>query len=72
MPFYNLKCKACGHEFEKYASVSEKNLLSCPECGKKKLQTILGNKSAAVIIKDGKTGENPCPNAHICGGCCHH
>lgn len=72
MPFYNLRCKVCGHEFEKYASISERADIVCPECGKKKLETVMGNTSAAVIIKNEAKGANACPNAHICGGCCHH
>lgn len=71
MPFYNLKCVKCGCEFEKYAEISMRDSIECPECSSKELETIFGEKSAAVIVKSGAK-ENTCPNAHICGGCCHH
>jgi putative FmdB family regulatory protein len=38
MPTYEYACEKCGHEFEKFQSMSDKPLTTCPEdlCGKKK------------------------------------
>ena len=34
MPFYDYKCKSCGHQFEKLQSINSEKLKSCPVCGK--------------------------------------
>ena len=34
MPTYEYECGACGHQFEKYQSMTEKPVKKCPECGK--------------------------------------
>jgi putative FmdB family regulatory protein len=38
MPTYEYVCSKCGHEFEKFQSMSEKALTVCPKelCGRKK------------------------------------
>jgi putative FmdB family regulatory protein len=38
MPTYEYVCAKCGHEFEKFQSISAQPLLTCPEdvCGRKK------------------------------------
>ncbi|HXT11149.1 MAG TPA: FmdB family zinc ribbon protein [Candidatus Angelobacter sp.] len=38
MPTYEYVCSKCGHEFEKFQSISEKPLAICPEdlCARKK------------------------------------
>ena len=38
MPTYEYICSACGHEFEKFQSISASPIKACPECGKKKAQ----------------------------------
>ena len=38
MPTYEYVCSACGHEFEKFQSMSAAPIKACPECGKKKAQ----------------------------------
>src|SRR2546421_5716738 len=50
MPTYDYKCKACGHEFELYQSMTESSKRKCPACGKNALERLIGT-GAAVIFK---------------------
>ena len=52
MPTYDYRCKACDHEFEEFQSMSAKPLRKCPECGKLKLERLIGT-GAGVIFKGG-------------------
>jgi putative FmdB family regulatory protein len=49
MPTYDYKCKACGHQFEIFHSMSEVKR-KCPECGKNALERMIGT-GGAVIFK---------------------
>jgi len=42
MPTYDYRCDACGHAFETFHSIKAEPLRKCPECGKRKLQRLLG------------------------------
>lgn len=50
MPTYQYECSACGHSFEHLQSMLDKKLRKCPECGKFKLQRLIGT-GAGVIFK---------------------
>lgn len=50
MPTYDYICNACGHEFEEFQAITAKPLRKCPECGKLKLQRLIGT-GAGVIFK---------------------
>ena len=50
MPTYDYKCKACGHEFELYQSMTESSKRKCPACGKNALERLIGT-GAAVLFK---------------------
>jgi putative FmdB family regulatory protein len=52
MPTYEYKCKACGHLFEEYQSITAPLLKKCPSCGKSKLERLFGI-GAAVVFKGG-------------------
>lgn len=52
MPTYDYACKACGHTFEEFQSMSAKPLRKCPECGKLKLERLIG-AGAGLIFKGG-------------------
>ena len=41
MPFYEYQCRACGHEFEVLAKVSDPVLKKCPDCGKNQLTKLV-------------------------------
>jgi len=50
MPTYEYRCAACDHEFELFQSMSASTKRKCPECGKMKLERLIGT-GAAVIFK---------------------
>ena len=50
MPTYEYKCSNCDHLMEKFQSITAKPLKKCPECGKLKLQRLLGT-GAGLIFK---------------------
>ena len=52
MPTYDYVCNACDHEFELFQSMSESVKKKCPECGKLKLERLIGT-GAGVIFKGG-------------------
>ena len=50
MPTYDYECKACGHTFEKFQSITASAVRKCPECGKLKVKRLLGT-GAGIIFK---------------------
>ncbi|MGR3220344.1 MAG: FmdB family zinc ribbon protein [Candidatus Anammoxibacter sp.] len=50
MPTYDYECTSCDHAFELFQQITEKHEKTCPKCGKKKLQRLIGS-GAAVIFK---------------------
>lgn len=50
MPTYDYRCNACDHEFELFQSMSENPKRTCPKCGKKKLERLIGT-GAALLFK---------------------
>jgi putative FmdB family regulatory protein len=52
MPTYEYRCKACGHEFEEFQSITAPVLKKCPSCAKTKLERLIGTGSA-VMFKGG-------------------
>lgn len=50
MPTYEYRCGNCGHELEAFQSITARPLKKCPECGKNKLQRLLGT-GAGLIFK---------------------
>ena len=50
MPTYDYACRACGHRFEEFQSMSSDPLKKCPECKKNKLERLIGT-GAGVIFK---------------------
>jgi putative FmdB family regulatory protein len=73
MPYYDLRCTACGLEFNQRASVSEKsaNTIPCSACGSMELETVYKGASAAIVKSSTGSGQD-CPHAHICGASCRH
>lgn len=52
MPTYEYRCKACGHEFDEFQSITAPVLKKCPSCAKLKLERLIGVGSA-VMFKGG-------------------
>ena len=50
MPTYDYRCRACGHLFELFQSITEGAKRKCPECGKLKLQRQIGT-GAGILFK---------------------
>lgn len=50
MPTYEYLCDNCGHELEKFQSMSSRPLRKCPECKKSSLKRLLG-AGAGIIFK---------------------
>jgi putative FmdB family regulatory protein len=52
MPTYDYACRACGHEFEEFQSITAPVKRKCPKCGKPKLERLIGT-GAGIIFKGG-------------------
>ena len=50
MPTYEYRCSECGHEFEEFQSIKAKPIRKCPQCGKNKVDRLIGC-GAGVIFK---------------------
>jgi putative FmdB family regulatory protein len=50
MPTYEYVCRACGHEFEKFQSMNDDPVKSCPECRRRQVKRKIG-VGAGVIFK---------------------
>jgi putative FmdB family regulatory protein len=50
MPTYDYRCNACGVRFELFQSMTEAHKKKCPECGKNKLERLIG-PGAGFIFK---------------------
>ena len=51
MPFYEYRCKACGHELEALQKVSDDPLSDCPACGRPTLKKLIS--AAGFRLKGG-------------------
>lgn len=50
MPTYEYECRACGHRFEHFQSMTSKKLRKCPDCEQRKLIRLVGS-GAGLIFK---------------------
>ncbi len=50
MPTYEYRCDACGHQFEKFQSITAEPIRKCPVCGKNKAKRLIGI-GAGLIFK---------------------
>jgi putative FmdB family regulatory protein len=50
MPTYDYECGNCGHHFEQFQSITARPTRKCPQCGKLRLQRLIG-AGAGVIFK---------------------
>jgi putative FmdB family regulatory protein len=53
MPFYEYKCDNCGYQFEELQTMSEEQLLKCPQCGKDTLKKLIGTGSGIIFKGSG-------------------
>ena len=52
MPTYEYRCTNCGHQFEDFQSITAPLKRKCPQCGKPKLERLIGI-GAGFIFKGG-------------------
>ena len=50
MPTYDYQCNACGHQFEKFQSITAPHIRKCPQCGKLQVKRLIGT-GAGIIFK---------------------
>ena len=50
MPTYDYRCNACKHAFELFQSIKDGPKRTCPSCGKRALERLIGT-GAAVMFK---------------------
>ena len=50
MPTYQYECSACSHSFDVLQSITDSRLKKCPECGKNKLQRLIG-AGVGIVFK---------------------
>lgn len=50
MPTYEYGCKACGHRFEEFQSMSEEPIRVCPSCEKESVERLVSG-GAGLIFK---------------------
>jgi putative FmdB family regulatory protein len=50
MPTYDYECQKCGHRFEKFQSISDPPVKTCPECKARKVKRLIGT-GAGIIFK---------------------
>lgn len=50
MPTYDYACRACGHEFELFQSITAPVKKKCPECGELRLERKVGT-GAGILFK---------------------
>jgi len=41
MPTYEYRCRACGHEFEKFQKMSDVPVRTCPACERDEVQRLI-------------------------------
>lgn len=78
MPYYDLRCEKCQHEFTIKASIQARTdgSLRCPDCSSDELATVY--KKVNVLKYKGKDcdvcpGAGPSAPRGCCGGgCCGH
>jgi len=70
MPTYEYQCKACGHTFEEFQSMTADPLVVCPNCGKSSLKRLMAGGAGMIFKGSGfyltdykKTGSSGTPAA---------
>ena len=50
MPTYAYECRACGHEFEQFQSITAKPIRTCPQCKARRVRRLVG-AGAGIIFR---------------------
>jgi putative FmdB family regulatory protein len=70
MPFYDLRCKECGEEFNIRASIKERENkeIECPNCHSHELEAVF--KSVNIISSSKSSDSDYSCTSGCCGGSC--
>ena len=50
MPTYDYECPKCGHTFERFQSISDPPVKTCPKCKGRKVKRLIGT-GAGLLFK---------------------
>jgi putative FmdB family regulatory protein len=50
MPTYEYECPKCGHRFEKFQSISDRPVRTCPRCKGRRVRRLIGT-GAGLLFK---------------------
>ena len=50
MPTYDYECAGCGYTFERFQSMTARQIRTCPECRQRKVRRLIGT-GAGLIFK---------------------
>lgn len=53
MPTYEYQCTKCGHQFEKFQSITSSAFRKCPSCGKQTLKRLIGSGGGLIFKGSG-------------------
>ena len=53
MPTYDYQCRACGHKFEKFQSITAAPVRKCPVCGRNRVKRLFGTGGALIFKGSG-------------------
>jgi putative FmdB family regulatory protein len=75
MPTYEYHCKECGHSFDLFSSIAEKERrereasIACEKCGSRKVEQVFGGFSILTgtrVRQDADSGSNCCGGGTCC------
>lgn len=69
MPIYDFKCTSCGHKFERFTSISQRDAVVCPQCGGKVTRVFEGKWSMGIKSGQSSGGCGCGGNCAGCSGC---
>jgi len=53
MPTYEYRCGKCGHEFERFQSITAAPVRCCPQCGRNGVRRLIGTGTGIIFKGSG-------------------
>ncbi len=53
MPTYEYRCRACGHDFERFQKISDDPVRTCPDCGEDEAERLISAGGGLVFRGSG-------------------